>query len=108
MSELEVAQIEKRLADVIDEKRRKAISYTLLTILCTPAFVLLGSLVSLLVLAWILCQLAIEKTMPLDAQSVPKRILNMLVRLKLVQVTDRKLRLTLKGQDFIGVTCGSR
>jgi hypothetical protein len=51
--------------------------------------------------AWLLCKLAIEKTMPLDVRSVPRRILNMLIRLKLVQVTDRKLKLTLKGQDCV-------
>ena len=249
MTELDITQVEQRLAGMINEERGKAISYTVLTILCTPAFVLLGSLViffvmarifrigdydlgarglytgfniflagilvlmlryskspetprefdkmwlaalivfllllflthatslperilapyaviyvilSLVVLgllghvqmeqperdetsyvgaflsgflalfgfiadsygeitryswlwfppkqeevrlgAWILCQLAIEKTMPLDSQSVPKRILNMLSRLKLVQVTDRKLKLTFKGQDVLGVT----
>lgn len=246
MSELEITQVEKRLEEVINQKRRKAISYTVLTVLCTPAFVLLGSLVILFVLiyvfqftdynvtvrglytgvniflagmiilvlrcsnppenphdfdkawlaavivfllplllthatdlperipvlfaivysllafvvlgllghvrmeppireetgggimfqsfilalssfiassygeilynswlwfglkpeevrlgAWILCQLGIEKNMPLDSQSVPRRILNMLIRLKLVRVKDRKLRLTMKGRDFM-------
>jgi hypothetical protein len=246
MTELDIAQVEQRLAVVISDSRRKAIGYTVLTVLCTPAFLLLASLLFLLVLAyvfrfvdydvdarglymginiflagmiilvlkasnppedphdfdktwlaavivfilplflthatglperipvlyaiiysvlafvvlgllgrvqmeqpardptsgenaflsfilalsgfiamsygeitrgswlwfppkpeevrlgaWLLCKLAIEKTMPLDAQSVPKRILNMLVRLKLVRVMDRKLRLTLKGQDFV-------
>ncbi|MBN2314949.1 MAG: hypothetical protein JXM79_13540 [Sedimentisphaerales bacterium] len=249
MSELEITQVEKRLAGVICEKRRKAISYTVLTILCTPAFVLLGSLVIFFVMAhifrigqynigarglyagfniflalifilmlvysnslntlrefsklwlvvvivfllllfltnatnlreqipilyafiyiilslgvlgllglvqmgqserdkkssvgefltgflalfgfiadsygeilyrswlwfppkpeeirlgvWILCQLAMEKTLSLDAQSVPKRILNMLIRLKLVQVKNRKLKLILKGRDFLRIT----
>lgn len=249
MTELDIEQIERQLSIVISEKRREAIGYTVLTVLCTPAFVLLGSLVFLLVLAyvfrfvdydvdarglytgmniflagmlilvlrssnppedpqdfdktwlaavivfilplllthatglpqrvpvlyaivysllafvvlgllgriqieqpgrdettekgiflsfilalsgfiaesygeithyswlwfppkpeevhlgaWILCQLSIEKTMPLDAHSVPRRILNMLIRLKLVQVTDRKLKLTFKGKDFLGVT----
>lgn len=55
--------------------------------------------------AWLLCKLKVEKTMPFDAHLVPRRILNMLSRLKLVQVTDRKLKLTFKGQDFMGVTC---
>ena len=53
MSELEITQVEKRLADVISEKRRKAISYTVLTVLCTPAFVLLGSVVIFFVMAHI-------------------------------------------------------
>lgn len=56
--------------------------------------------------AWILCKLSIEKTAPLDARPVSRRVLNMLSRLKLVQVTDRKLKLTLKGQDL--VTAGSQ
>ncbi len=51
--------------------------------------------------AWVLCKLAVERTTPLEARSVPRRILNMLSRLKLVQVTDRKLKLTLKGQDLV-------
>jgi hypothetical protein len=247
MTEPDIAQAEQRLAVVISESRRKAISYTVLTVLCTPAFVLLGSLVLLVVLAYIfrlanydidargiytgmniflagmlifvlkfsnppddphefdrawlaavivfllplllthatglperipilyaiiysvlafavlgllgrvqleqpagdtaerddafrslalavfgfiadsygeitrgswlwfppkpdevrlgaglLCKLGIERTMPLDARLVPGRILNMLTRLKLVQVTDRKLYLTLKRQNFVG------
>lgn len=248
MVEFEITELEKRLGDVISEKRRKAISYTVLTILCTPAFVLLGSLVIFFVMArifriaqynidakglyagfniflalifilmlvysnslntlrefvklwvavvivfvlllflthatnlpewipilygffyiilcivvlgllgliqmgqferdkknsvgeflsvflalfgfiadsygeilyrswlwfppkseeirlgaWILNQLATEKTLPLDAQSVPKRILKMLIRLNLVKVRDSKLKLTLKGKDFMRV-----
>ena len=51
--------------------------------------------------AWILCKSAIEKPTPLDARPVPRRILNMLSRLKLVQVTEYKLRLTLKGSDLV-------
>jgi hypothetical protein len=54
--------------------------------------------------AWLLGKLALEKTMPLDACSVPRPILNMLIRLKLVRVRNRKLKLTLKGRDFMGVT----
>jgi hypothetical protein len=51
--------------------------------------------------AWILCKLAMERAAPLDARPVPRRILNMLSRLKLVQVTEYKLRLTLKGSDLV-------
>ncbi|OHB72937.1 MAG: hypothetical protein A2Z25_24800 [Planctomycetes bacterium RBG_16_55_9] len=58
--------------------------------------------------AWLLCKLALEKTMPLDVRSVPRRILNMLCRLKLVQVTDRKLKLTIKGSDFVTATIAPR
>lgn len=54
MTELDIAQIERKLAVVISESRRKAISYTVLTVLCTPAFVLLGSLVMMLLLVIIL------------------------------------------------------
>ena len=54
--------------------------------------------------AWLLCKLAFEKTMPFDTRLVPARILNMLTRLKLVQITDRKLKLTLKGRDFLRIT----
>ena len=42
-----------------------------------------------------------ERAAPLDARPVPRRILNMLSRLKLVQVTEYKLRLTLKGSDLV-------
>ncbi len=55
--------------------------------------------------AWILCKLATEITTPLEARPVPRRILNMLSRLKLVAVTDRKLRITLKGQDLVATDC---
>ena len=40
----DIGQVEQRLAAVISKERRAAISYTLLTVLCTPAFVVLGSL----------------------------------------------------------------
>jgi hypothetical protein len=39
---------------MISEERREAIGYTLLTVLCTPVFVLLASLVALLILAYVL------------------------------------------------------
>lgn len=55
--------------------------------------------------AWVLCKLAVERTTLPEARSVHRRILNMLSRLKLVQERDRKLRITLKGQDL--VTAGS-
>jgi hypothetical protein len=51
--------------------------------------------------AWLLCKLVIERTTQFDARPVPRRILNMLSRLKLVQVTEHKLKLTLRGQDLI-------
>jgi len=50
--------------------------------------------------AWVLCSLALENASPLEARAVPKRILNMLSQLKLIQVRGRKLKLTLKGQDL--------
>src|SRR4030067_3525649 len=49
----DIAQVEQRLAVVISESRRKPITYTVLTVLCTPAFVLLGSLVILFIMAHI-------------------------------------------------------
>jgi len=55
--------------------------------------------------AWVLCNAAIEKGTPLEARSVPKRILNMLSQLKLVRITGRKLQLTLKGQDLVTAGC---
>ena len=51
--------------------------------------------------AWILCKLATEKNTLIEARPVPRRILNMLSRLKLVQERDRKLRITLKGHDLV-------
>lgn len=51
--------------------------------------------------AWILCKLSIEKTSPMEARSVSRRVLNMLLRLKLVHEKDRKLQLTLKGHDLV-------
>jgi hypothetical protein len=53
------------------------------------------------VAAWILCKLAIEKGTTLETRSVPKRVLTMLFQLKLIQLTERKLELTLKGEDLV-------
>lgn len=55
--------------------------------------------------AWVLCNAAIEKGTPLEARSVPKRILNMLSQLKLIRIRGRKLQLTLKGQDLVTADC---
>ena len=51
--------------------------------------------------AWILCKLALEGSWPLDSRSADRPILDLLFRLKYIQVKDDKLQLTLKGQDFV-------
>ncbi len=53
------------------------------------------------VAAWILCKLALEENWPLDSQSADRPILNLLFRLKYIQVKDAKLQLTHKGYEFI-------
>ena len=51
MKQPEVGQVEQRLAAVLEKERREAIGYTVLTVLCTPAFVALASLTMFLVFA---------------------------------------------------------
>ena len=46
-----MGQVEQRLAAVLEKERREAIGYTVLTVLCTPAFVALASLTMFLVFA---------------------------------------------------------
>ena len=55
------------------------------------------------VAAWILCKLALTESWPLDSQSADRPILDLLFRLKYIQVKDEKLQLTLKGQGFVTV-----
>jgi hypothetical protein len=45
MQQPDIVKVERHLAAVISEKRREAIAYTILTVLATPAFVILFSLV---------------------------------------------------------------
>jgi hypothetical protein len=51
--------------------------------------------------AWFLYKLKFGRDGPLKIQAIPKRILNMLIRLKFVRVRNRTLKLTLKGRDFL-------
>lgn len=51
--------------------------------------------------AWILCKLAVEIPAPFDSRLAPRHILNLLSRLKLVHMTEGKLKLTLKGADLV-------
>ena len=58
------------------------------------------------VAAWILCKLAADEDGSFEVRSAEKRILNLLSRLKLIQIRGSELQLTLRGQDF--VTAASR
>jgi hypothetical protein len=53
------------------------------------------------VCAWILCKLAVEESWPLDSGTERRRLLGILARLKLVEVTEHRLKLTVKGLDFV-------
>ena len=52
----EMRQVEERLVSVLEKERRDAIGYTLLTVLCTPFFVVLAGLVALALVGFILRQ----------------------------------------------------
>jgi len=53
MNELDIDKVERNLAAVLERERRDAIAYTLLTVLATPFFVILASVVALVLLAYI-------------------------------------------------------
>ncbi len=53
------------------------------------------------VAAWVLCKLALEDKWSLDSRSADKPILNLLFRLKYIQIKDGRLQLTYRGHDFI-------
>lgn len=53
------------------------------------------------VATWILCKLALEENWPLDSRSADRPILDLLFRLKYIQVKDDMLQLTCKGQGFV-------
>ena len=55
------------------------------------------------VAAWILCKLALEENWPLDSRSADRPVLNLLFRLKYIQVKDDRLQLTCKGHTFVTV-----
>jgi len=50
MDEPDIAQVQQRLAAIITKERREAITYAILTVLCTPVFVMLGSMLALFLL----------------------------------------------------------
>jgi len=54
MKEPDLKGIEKRLAAVLEKERREAIGYTVLTVLCTPVFVVVAIVMVFLVLAYVL------------------------------------------------------
>lgn len=51
--------------------------------------------------AWILCRLVMCNSWKLDSRTEQRRVLSILARLKLVKMTENKLRLTPKGWDFV-------
>jgi peptidoglycan/LPS O-acetylase OafA/YrhL len=53
MNEPDVGQVEQRLAAVMKKERREAIGYTVIIVLCTPAFVL-ASLLGMIILFYVL------------------------------------------------------
>ena len=53
--------------------------------------------------AWILCRLVMENTWKLSSRAEQRRVLSILARLKLVKMTENKLRLTPKGWDFVNL-----
>jgi len=53
------------------------------------------------VAAWILCKLALEDQWSLDSRSAERPILNLLFRLKYIQIKDGKLQLTYRGYSFV-------
>lgn len=54
MNEPDIRQVEQRLTAVLKKEHWEAIGYTVLTVLCTPEFVALASLVVLVVLCYVL------------------------------------------------------
>ena len=53
MQETDVEQMTRRLEAVLQKERRGAMVYTWLTVLCTPAFVLLACLAATVLVAWL-------------------------------------------------------
>ena len=56
MKEPDLEEVEKRLAVVLEKERREAIGYTVLTVLCTPAFVAMASVVIFIVFTYVFQQ----------------------------------------------------
>ncbi len=60
------------------------------------------------VCSWIICKLALEEKMPIHhSDSIQKRVLYILSRLKLVQIKENMLKLTQKGRDLVLCYAGS-
>jgi len=54
MNEPDLKGVEKRLTAILEKERREAIGYTVLTVLCTPVFVVVAIVMVFLVLAYVL------------------------------------------------------
>ena len=52
--EADINQIEKRLSDILEKERREAIGYAVLTVLCTPFFVVITAILPLLIVGFVL------------------------------------------------------
>ena len=51
MKEPDYKEVENRLAAVIDKQRKEVIGYTVLTLLCTPVFVVIASVMVFFIFA---------------------------------------------------------
>ena len=54
VNESDIARVERHLAAALEQERRDAVTYTILTVLCTPAFVALAALVVTFVVAFVM------------------------------------------------------
>lgn len=53
MDETELSQIEQRLGEVLDKERREAIRYAIMTVLCTPVFIILACVIIFFITGYI-------------------------------------------------------
>ena len=83
MREPDIDEVTRRLEAVVGRERRKAMEVTLLTALCTPAFVVVGAVFVGCVAAYVFYE-------------SPR-----LSRLTLIRMQDRHLHLTPEGLDFL-------
>jgi hypothetical protein len=56
VNELDIEKVTRRLESLVHKERREALAYTLLTALCTPAFVALASLVVVSMVLYVIYQ----------------------------------------------------
>jgi hypothetical protein len=54
VNEPDINQVEQRLAETLKKEHREAIGYMVLIVLCTPAFVVLASLMGMFILFFVL------------------------------------------------------